>query len=102
MAELTQTQKTSERVFGKKAGANTGKSPLEGDAGVDCAACHSDLTKQTTAERKIDLNMGFCINCHTQKKVSIDCEYKLTAVLSSSTASRSHLPPANANARVWC
>jgi hypothetical protein len=43
-------------------------------AGVDCAACHSDLTKQTTAERKIDLNMGFCINCHTQKKVSIDCE----------------------------
>ncbi len=43
-------------------------------AGVDCAACHGDLTKQTTAERKIDLNMGFCLNCHTQKKVSIDCE----------------------------
>ena len=33
-----------------------------------------DLTKQTTAERKVNLNMGFCINCHTQKKVSIDCE----------------------------
>ena len=32
------------------------------------------LTKRTTAERKIDLNMGFCLNCHTQKKVSIDCE----------------------------
>ena len=43
-------------------------------AGVDCATCHSDLTKQTTAERKVNLNMGFCINCHTQKKVSIDCE----------------------------
>jgi hypothetical protein len=43
-------------------------------AGVDCASCHGDLTKQTTAERKIDLNMGFCLNCHTQKKVSIDCE----------------------------
>ena len=43
-------------------------------AGVDCAMCHSDMTKQTTAERKVDLNMGFCINCHTQKKVSIDCE----------------------------
>ena len=26
MAELTQTKKTSERIFGKKAGANTGKS----------------------------------------------------------------------------
>jgi Cytochrome c7 and related cytochrome c len=43
-------------------------------AGVDCAKCHSDMTRQTTAERKVDLNMGFCINCHTQKKVSIDCE----------------------------
>jgi hypothetical protein len=43
-------------------------------AGVDCAMCHSDMTKQTTAERKVNLNMGFCINCHTQKKVSIDCE----------------------------
>jgi hypothetical protein len=43
-------------------------------AGVDCASCHGDLTKQTTAERKVNLNMGFCINCHTQKKVSIDCE----------------------------
>lgn len=43
-------------------------------AGVDCALCHSDLTKQTTAERKVNMNMGFCINCHTQKKVSIDCE----------------------------
>jgi hypothetical protein len=38
------------------------------------AACHSDMTRQTTAERKVDLNMGFCLNCHTQKKVSIDCE----------------------------
>jgi hypothetical protein len=43
-------------------------------AGVDCAACHSNLTEQTTAERKVDLNMGFCLNCHQQKKVSVDCE----------------------------
>jgi hypothetical protein len=43
-------------------------------AGVDCATCHSDLTKQTTAERKVNLNMGFCLNCHTKKKVSVDCE----------------------------
>jgi hypothetical protein len=43
-------------------------------AGVDCASCHSDLTKQTTAERKVNMNMGFCLNCHSQKKVSIDCE----------------------------
>ena len=32
------------------------------------------MTKQTTAERKVNMNMGFCLNCHTQKKVSIDCE----------------------------
>ncbi len=43
-------------------------------AGVDCATCHGDMTKQTTAERKVDLNMGFCVNCHKQKRVSVDCE----------------------------
>jgi hypothetical protein len=43
-------------------------------AGVDCATCHSDMTKQTTAERKVNLDMGFCLQCHEQKKVSIDCE----------------------------
>ena len=37
-------------------------------AGVDCASCHGDLTRQTTAERKVNLDMGFCINCHTRKK----------------------------------
>ena len=34
MAELTQTQKTSERVFGKKVDANTCKSAPEGNAGA--------------------------------------------------------------------
>ena len=43
-------------------------------AGVDCATCHSDMTKQTTAERKVDLTMGYCVNCHKQKRVSVDCE----------------------------
>jgi hypothetical protein len=43
-------------------------------AGVGCATCHGDMTKQTTAERKVDLNMGFCVNCHKQKQVSVDCE----------------------------
>lgn len=42
-------------------------------AGVDCAACHGDMTKQTTAERKVNLNMGYCVQCHKQKKVSVDC-----------------------------
>ena len=43
-------------------------------AGVGCSTCHGDMTKQTTAERKVDLNMGFCVNCHKQKQVSVDCE----------------------------
>lgn len=43
-------------------------------AHVQCASCHGDMTKQTTAERKIDLNMGYCINCHRREQASTDCE----------------------------
>lgn len=42
-------------------------------AGVDCAACHGDLAKQTVAVRAVDLDMGFCIACHKQNQVSIEC-----------------------------
>lgn len=42
-------------------------------AGVQCAACHGDMTTQTVAERKVDHTMGFCIQCHKQEKASIDC-----------------------------
>ena len=42
-------------------------------AGVDCLVCHGDMKQQTVAERKVDLTMGFCINCHQQKSVSVDC-----------------------------
>ena len=42
-------------------------------ASVDCATCHGDLAKQTVAERSVDHNMGFCVNCHTEKKASNDC-----------------------------
>lgn len=42
-------------------------------AGVTCATCHGDLTKQTVAIRAVDLDMGYCLNCHKQKKASVDC-----------------------------
>ncbi len=42
-------------------------------AGVDCATCHGDMTKQTVAVRAVNHTMGFCIDCHQQKKASIDC-----------------------------
>lgn len=42
-------------------------------AHIECSVCHGDMTKQTTAERKINLNMGYCIDCHRKRQVSIDC-----------------------------
>jgi hypothetical protein len=42
-------------------------------AGVQCAACHGDMTTQTVAEPKVNLTMGYCIECHQQKKASVDC-----------------------------
>jgi Cytochrome c7 and related cytochrome c len=42
-------------------------------ANVDCAVCHGDVASQTVAERVVDHNMGFCVNCHRQKNASNDC-----------------------------
>jgi Cytochrome c7 and related cytochrome c len=41
-------------------------------ASVDCSTCHGDVANQT-AERAVDHNMGFCVNCHKQKNASNDC-----------------------------
>ena len=43
-------------------------------AGVACSSCHGDMLQQTTAVRAVNLNMDYCLSCHTQRKVSIDCE----------------------------
>jgi hypothetical protein len=42
-------------------------------AKVDCATCHGNMAEQTVAERKVDHTMGFCVNCHVERKASIDC-----------------------------
>ena len=42
-------------------------------AGVECRMCHGDMTQQTVAVRAVDLNMGYCLNCHRQKQASVDC-----------------------------
>lgn len=42
-------------------------------AKVECSTCHGDMTTQDVAERKVDMNMAFCVNCHTQKQASNDC-----------------------------
>jgi hypothetical protein len=42
-------------------------------ASVDCKTCHGDLAAMTVAERAVDHNMGFCVNCHKQNNASNDC-----------------------------
>ena len=42
-------------------------------ASVDCSTCHGDVARQTVAERSVDHNMGFCVNCHKAKNASNDC-----------------------------
>jgi hypothetical protein len=42
-------------------------------AKVDCATCHGAIAEQTVAQRNVDLTMGFCVNCHTERKASNDC-----------------------------
>ncbi len=42
-------------------------------AKVDCATCHGDMRQQEVARRVVDMNMAFCVNCHTAKQASNDC-----------------------------
>jgi hypothetical protein len=42
-------------------------------AGVDCKTCHGDMTQRTVAVRTVNMNMGFCLNCHKLKQAPVDC-----------------------------
>jgi hypothetical protein len=42
-------------------------------AKVECTTCHGAVADQTVARRNVDLSMGFCVNCHTERKASNDC-----------------------------
>jgi hypothetical protein len=42
-------------------------------AEIDCATCHGDLSKQSVAERVVDMDMGFCVNCHKARQASNEC-----------------------------
>ena len=42
-------------------------------AQVGCATCHGPIAQGTVAERNVDMNMGFCVNCHNERKASVDC-----------------------------
>lgn len=40
------------------------KHNLHLNAGLQCSACHGDLTKMTVAEPQKGQNMGWCLQCH--------------------------------------
>ncbi len=42
-------------------------------AGVGCARCHGDLTRQTVAVRAVPHTMGFCLDCHRAKNAPTEC-----------------------------
>ena len=42
-------------------------------AKVECATCHGNIAEQTVAQRNVEMTMGFCVNCHNQRKASVDC-----------------------------
>jgi hypothetical protein len=42
-------------------------------AKVECATCHGDMRQQTVAQRVVDMDMAFCVNCHQQRQASNDC-----------------------------
>jgi Cytochrome c7 and related cytochrome c len=42
-------------------------------AKLECATCHGNIAEQTVAQRNVEMTMGYCVNCHTARKVSTDC-----------------------------
>ena len=42
-------------------------------AELQCTTCHGNIGEGTVAQRNVDLNMGFCVNCHKERKASLDC-----------------------------
>jgi hypothetical protein len=43
------------------------------NGGIACLTCHPGMDRAGTAEQKLEFGMGFCMECHRKKKVSIDC-----------------------------
>ena len=42
-------------------------------AGVTCQTCHGDVAKMEAASQAASLTMGWCLNCHNERKAPIDC-----------------------------
>ncbi len=42
-------------------------------AGIECQTCHGPVETMARIERVKSLEMGWCVQCHQQRAVSIDC-----------------------------
>jgi hypothetical protein len=42
-------------------------------AGIDCAICHGAVEQMEHMYQPLNFEMGRCLECHRQRKVSIDC-----------------------------
>lgn len=42
-------------------------------AGTECATCHGPVAERDVIAKEVATNMGACMNCHQEKKVSNDC-----------------------------
>jgi hypothetical protein len=42
-------------------------------AKVECSTCHGNVAEGTVAQREVEHTMGFCVNCHNERKASVDC-----------------------------
>lgn len=42
-------------------------------AEVECATCHGNIGAQRVAQRNVEMTMGFCVNCHTERDAPVGC-----------------------------
>jgi len=42
-------------------------------AGLQCQNCHGPVQTMAKVEQNVPLRMGWCLDCHKQKKARIDC-----------------------------
>ena len=44
-------------------------------AGNTCEECHGPVATREQMRREVDITMGSCMNCHREKKASVDCTF---------------------------
>jgi hypothetical protein len=42
-------------------------------AGVACQRCHGAVERMARVERRVDLTMGWCLDCHRARQAPLDC-----------------------------